>query len=147
MPTIFPFQQDSLVLQPAKTPLILPLVLTLGMTLAGAWMIRRGAPAGWLAAVLGVAGGALALAHLLLNRTYIGLTPEELTLGTLFGVRRLRWSQIEWCDFNRQGVEIRCLEGRRVRKIAMMSEAYRMQPKELAQLLNQWRVRAARGDH
>lgn len=145
MPTIFPFQKDSLVLQPAKAPLILPLVLTSAATALGVWLIRRDVPAGWLSAGLGAAGCALALAHLLLNRTYVEMTLEGLTLGSLFGVRRLKWSQIEWCDFNRQGVEIRYVQDRRVRKMAVMPDAYRMQPKEMAQLLNQWRVRAARG--
>lgn len=147
MPTMFPFQEDSLVLQPAKMPLVPPLVVMLATAAGGLWLIGHGSPVGWLALSLGAAGSALITAHLVLNRTYIWLTVEGMTLGSFFGVRHLTWSEIEWCDATRRGVEIRCKVGPRVRKVAVLSEAYRMQPKEMAQLLNQWRIRAARGAH
>lgn len=147
MPTVFPFQQDSLVLQPSKAVLILPLLLMLTMSAGGVWLIERGAPIGWWVVGIGAAGGLLALAQLLLNRVYVRLTLEGLTVGALVGAWHLNWSDIEWCDCTRRGIEIRYVSDRRVRKMAMMSDAYGMEPKEMARLLNQWRVRAARGIH
>ena len=145
MPTILPFQKDSLVLRPSAASVVKVLLIEMGFIGTGVWMLRNGEPnTGWLGIGFGGAGGLITLASILANRTYLWVTVDGLTQSGLFGVRHLDWSTVEWCQPARRWVTVRYLKRQRVRTLTIDSRYFGMQPKELAVLLNQWRVRAAR---
>jgi len=144
MKTVFPFQQDQLILRPPKLPLALSLSLMLGSAVGGAWLIRHGQSVGWIVAVGCGLGSALALLQLLPNSTYVRLSGEGLVMCSFFRARSLRWRDVERCSATKRGVRVRYLVRGRARTVEMPSDPYRMEPRELAKLANAWRMRAAR---
>lgn len=143
MKTVFPFQQDPLILRPPKPPLALALILMLGLAVGGAWLAWQGKLVGWVVAVGGGLGSALALLQLLPNSTYVQLSDQELVMCSLFRARSLKWADVEWCSATKRGVRVRYRVGGRARTVEMPADPYRMKPRELAELANTWRVRAA----
>jgi hypothetical protein len=141
--TVFPFQQDQLILRPPKPPLARSLILMLGLTIGGAWLAWQGKLVGWVVAVGCGVGSALALIQLLPNSTYVRLSHQELVMCSLFRARSLRWADVEWCSATQRGVRVRYLVKGQVRTVDISSDPYRMEPREMAKLANTWRVRAA----
>ncbi len=143
MKTVFPFQQDQLILRPPKPPLALALILMLGSAVGGAWLVWQGKLVGWVVAVGCGLGSVLALLQLLPNSTYVQLSGEGLVMCSFFRARSLRWTDVERCSATKRGVRVRYLVKGRARTVEMPSDPYRMEPRELAELANTWRVRAA----
>ena len=144
MSTVFPFQQDQLILRPLKLPLARSLILMGGLAVGGAWLAWQGKPVGWLVAVGCGLGSMLALIQFLPNSTYVRLSGEGMVMCSLFRARSLRWTDVEWCSATKRGVRVHYLVKGQARTVDMSSDPYRMEPRELAELANTWRVRAAR---
>ncbi|MBI4323076.1 MAG: hypothetical protein HY596_02240 [Candidatus Omnitrophica bacterium] len=143
MKTAFPFQQDQLILRPPKPPLALALILMLGLAVGGAWLAWQDKLVGWVVAVGCGFGSSLALLQLLPNSTYVRLSDQGLVMCSLFRARSLKWTDVQWCSATKRGIRVHYLVGGRARTVEMPAEPYRMKPRELAELANKWRVRAA----
>ena len=115
----------------------------LGSAVGGAWLIQHGQSVGWVVAVGCGLGSVLALIQLLPNSAYVRLSSEGLVMCSLFHARSLRWTDVERCSATKRGVRVHYLVGGRARTVEMSADPYRMEPRELAELANTWRVRAA----
>lgn len=144
--TVFPFQQNQLLLRSSSLKCIPPLIAMLGLAVVGAWLLQHGRPIGWVMAVVGGLGSLLTGIQLLPNSTYLWLTAEGLAVRSLFRRRRLPWSKVEWFSPTKRGVEVRYVTNRGARIVEILPHVSEMEPRELADLLNKWRVRAARAE-
>lgn len=130
-------------LRPSRLPTVLLLVSMLGLTAVGIWLLQHPLPVGWGMAVGGGLASLVSAIQLLPNSAYVRLTTEGLTVRHLFRMRRVSWSDVEWCFPTKRGVQIRYVAHRGGRTMATLPDTYGMPPRELAALLNRWRVRAA----
>jgi hypothetical protein len=167
---------EHLVLRPSKTKWTLLLLACIGFVVAGIWMINVGGPAsrapfgdarfwGWAAVIFFGLGIPLSLFQLFSGRTYLSLNPETFTMGTFWGPRTIRWSDVAY--FTAEQV----IPGGRPTKMvkfdyvptysehstmralarsvsghdAGLPDTYGMKADALAALMNEWRARYA--DH
>lgn len=153
--------QRVLTLRPSKTSMILYFALCSIFTVVGALMIGDGRTMGWLIAVLFGLGSLVFLLQLLPNCSYLRLDPTGFTMCSLFRSHHYRWSEVEHFGITRIGLNKMVAfnfsdqfdRARIARRVATeisgyegaLPDPYGMKHEQLAELMNQWKVRCDRG--
>jgi len=144
-----------LILYPSRLKNVLTLLLSLGFTAGGVWMIADREGSGWYVALFFGLCSAVFAAQLAPNASYLKLSPQGLQWSTLFR----RWALIPWEEIGEFGVAWAGLKkmvvfdqrADRGPLVAMsrglvgasraLPDTYGMKAEALAVLLNEWRTR------
>jgi hypothetical protein len=170
---------DQLLLRPSKWKWTLLLLASIAFVATGIWMINVGGPMsqapvgdarfwGWATAIFFGLGIPISLVQLFSSRTYLSLTPEGFTMGTLWGSRTNRWADVT--SFVSEVITYRPWPLRPLKMVrfdysspsstrpklrafaravsghdAVLPDTYGMRAEDLAELMNRWRSRYANG--
>lgn len=134
------------ILRPQKTYTWILIVFALLFVAFGLWTIRehKEAVSAWPLTVACVLLVLILVLWLLPNSSYLLMNEEGLQIRHLFTTTRFRWEEIQkfWADrrmTGQMGVHY-LLNGRRLIQVRYLPDNYGMDPRELAMLLNQWRL-------
>ncbi|TMC96471.1 MAG: hypothetical protein E6J05_14190 [Chloroflexi bacterium] len=164
---------DRLLLRPSKRKWILLLVVFIAFVATGVWMINVGGPVprapigdarfwGWVSVIFFGLGIPLSFIQLFSSSMYLSLTPERFTMGTLWGTRTIRWSDVtsftaeqvayrskmvkfDYVPANSEHSSMRAVARSLSGHDAGLPDTYGMKAEDLAALMNAWRSRYAHG--
>jgi hypothetical protein len=110
----------------------------------GMLMIVVGVVQGWLPVLFFGLGIPLSAVALFSSRLNLVLTADGFTFGTIWGSRTVRWADVNSFEARSIGrtklVSFETMSSGR-QKIGYLSETYGMSARELAEMMNTWRLR------
>jgi hypothetical protein len=148
--------KDEVILRPRKSSALLYLMLCAAFTAGGIWMIANDKPAGWSVSSFFGLGVVVFIVNLPPSSSYLLLKKEGFTVCSLYRKSSFKWSDIEefvvgyligpkMVVFNFSLTYDRQQKSRIISKAiagyeGALPDTYGMSAKELAELLNNWKV-------
>jgi hypothetical protein len=134
---------SNLILRPSMRNVWKLLLISLGFTVIGVWMIVEGEGiAAWFVASFFGLGLVVALAQFWPAASYLKLTPKGFVCCTLFRRWSAEWGSVGVFGIGQVGNDKRVVferHGSRGRKF--LPDSYGRTPEQLADLMNDWRQR------
>jgi len=137
---------DRLVLKPGRLKWLALLVASAVFAFAGVLIfLTSSRPAGVLILVFFGLGALVSLVELFSGRFYLLLTPESISIGSLWKPASIAWEEIEAFTPVRIGSTTLVKTVRRGGRDTFLPDTYGIRADRLAALLDNWRTRYSRG--